>query len=78
MRSSNVVTRSVTGAKMQEQKYYLPYDYSRCDGSKQNGELHKLCQGCLRKLAPGNPIRQSYIDGKVKDDLCTSFIGVPC
>lgn len=51
----------------------LPYDYARC-----HGVGNKECNTCLRKLAPGNPHRQSYLaftEGqKPQDGTCTSRI----
>ena len=62
---------------MAEKEYHLPFDYARCSGYN-----HADCDDCLRRLAPGNPYRQSYMSPPIpsKDvnevGVCTYKIGV--
>lgn len=62
---------------MTQKEYHLPFDYARCSGYN-----HVDCDYCLRRLAPGNPYRQSYINPPIpsKDvdevGVCTYRIGV--
>lgn len=48
---------------------WLPYDVARC-----HGEDNPQCLDCLRRLAPGNPHRQSYLIGVIVDGKCGSRI----
>ena len=44
---------------------WLPYDVARCHGAS-----NPQCLNCLRRLAPGNPHRQSYLIGTMIDGKC--------
>lgn len=43
-------------------EYNLPYDYSRCVGGNQDGNIHPTCSDCMRRLSPGSEFWQSFID----------------
>lgn len=49
----------------------LPYDTARCPGG-----ADKLCDTCLRFLAPGNPYRQAYMPPphSIRRGECASHI----
>ena len=49
----------------------LSYDTARCQGG-----ADKLCDICLRFLAPGNPYRQAYMSppASIKRGECASHI----
>ena len=58
-------------------EYYLPYDYSRCNGIKVNAELHPTCVDCMRRLSPGRENYQSHFIGIVLEGgKCSSKISV--
>lgn len=44
---------------------WLPYDVARC-----HGENTPQCLNCLRRLAPGNPNRQSCLIGLIINGKC--------
>ena len=46
------------------EEHYLPYDYTRCNGTE-----HPVCSDCLRKLSPWNEYRQSvFMTPHVSED----------
>jgi len=50
---------------------WLPYDYSRCNGEAGNSK----CANCLRKLAPGREVWQSFfVESPMKDNVCKYYI----
>lgn len=61
---------------MNEPVCSLPYDYARCNGAVENGEIHLTCAKCLRRLAPPHPIRQAYFTDMSpdKEGKCAMFI----
>lgn len=56
---------------------FLPYDYTRCEGSFDGEDLHTTCKDCLRKLSPWNEFRQSvFMTPPLKEGgACDSKIG---
>ena len=53
--------------------YFLPYDYSRCQGKKDS----VVCEDCLRRLAPCWEEWQSWIAGVPEEDgMCAFKISV--
>lgn len=49
----------------------LPYDYARCAGRPGADE----CKQCLRRIAPPNPVRQSYMAYWEREGACPYRIG---
>lgn len=52
----------------------LPYDYSRCSGAMNEGNLRDTCVNCLRRISPSNPIRQIWMNPPEFISVCPFYI----